>query len=431
MIAFLKKNRTWVIVVAVVLALVAAFLVLRSGRGETNGGFQTVVIERGNLVATVGATGTVRARQSAALAWQTTGTVASVNARIGDRVAEGTVLASLDKTSVPQNVILAEADLVAAERALDDLVNSDTARAQALIAMRDAKEAFEKAYDYRESLNYPVEKSDVRIARQVDPLTGAVVEVPKIKTYKTDATPDEIEEADAELALKEARYEDARRAYERVQDGPNPEDLAAAQARVEAAQATLNLARLTAPFSGTVTEASPIPGDQVSMGTPGFRVDDLTHLIVDVELSEVDINSVSVDQPVSMSFDAILGKEYQGRVSKVSQAGSVVGGVVNFTVTIELVDADELVKPGMTAAVNIVVQEIENAILVPNRAVRLVDGSRVVYVSGENGVPEKIRIRLGASSDTMSVVVGGELEAGDLVILNPPVEFQGGGGPPF
>ncbi|MGB7877110.1 MAG: efflux RND transporter periplasmic adaptor subunit, partial [Anaerolineales bacterium] len=235
----------------------------------------------------------------------------------------------------------------------------------------------------------------------------------------------------ADLDLKEAQYEDAKRAYERLADGPNQDDLAAAQARVEAAQATLNLAHLTAPFSGTVTEAFLLPGDQVSAGTTAFRVDDLSSLIVDVELSEVDINSVTDGQTVTLSFDAILGQEYQGQVIKVSQAGTVVNGVVNFTVTVELTDADELVKPGMTAAVNIVVREIKDAMLVPNRAVRLVDGDRVVYISGENGMPEKVEIRLGASADTMSVVVGGNLKEGDEVILNPPVEFQGGGGPPF
>jgi HlyD family secretion protein len=199
---------------------------------------------------------------------------------------------------------------------------------------------------------------------------------------------------------------------------------------VDAAQATLNMARLTAPFAGTVTEAQPLPGDQVSMGTPAFRVDDLSSLLVDVELSEVDINSVTVGQTVTLTFDAILGQEYEGEVVKVAQAGNVVGGVVNFTVTVELTDADELVKPGMTAAVNIVVKEINDAVLVPNRAVRLVDGNRVVFVMGEEGMPEDVEIRLGSSSDTMSVVVGGDLEEGDTIILNPTADLTGSG-PPF
>ncbi len=222
------------------------------------------------------------------------------------------------------------------------------------------------------------------------------MDVPRTKTYKVEGTEEEIEKADADLALKEAQYEDAKRAYERLADGPNEDDLAAAQARIDAVQATINMARLTAPFAGTVTEAQPLPGDQVTVGVLAFRVDDLSSLLVDVELSEVDINSVTVGQTVTLSFDAILGQEYEGQVIKVSQAGTLVGGVVNFTVTVELTDADDLVKPGMTAAVNIVVKEINDAVLVPNRAVRLVDGDRVVYVTGEDGMPEKIEIRLGA-----------------------------------
>jgi HlyD family secretion protein len=179
-----------------------------------------------------------------------------------------------------------------------------------------------------------------------------------------------------------------------------------------------------------VTEAAPLPGDQVIAGMTAFRVDDLSSLLVDVELSEVDINTVTVEQPVTLSFDAILGAEYQGQVIKVSQAGTVVNGVVNFTVTVELTDADELVKPGMTAAVNIVVKEIKDAVLVPNRAVRLVDGDRVVFVTGEDGLPKKVEIRLGSSSDTMSVVTGGDLKEGDQVILNPTADLTGSG-PPF
>jgi HlyD family secretion protein len=426
----IKKRKKIIIPVTVLLVLVVLFIVFRpSGAEQAAGQFQFATVERGNLTATVGATGTVRARQTATLVWLTTGTVDTVNVSIGDQIRAGEVLASLSKSSLPQNIILAEAELVSAQQALNDVLNSDTARAQAWIALRDAEDAFEKAYDYRDALNYPVRRTQVTLVKERTPY--GVVDVPKTKTYKVKGTEEEIAEADADLALKEARYEDAKRAYERLAEGPNKDDLAAAQARVEAAQATLNMAHLTAPFAGTVTEAALLPGDQVTAGTIAFRVDDLSRLLVDVELSEVDINNVTVGQPVTMSFDAILGVEYQGQVTRVSQAGNMVNGVVNFTVTVELTDADELVKPGMTAAVNIVVKEINDAVLIPNRAVRLVDGDRVVYISGENGLPEKVEIRLGASSDTMSVVVGGELKEGDQVILNPPVEFQGGGGPPF
>jgi len=428
MIGFIKKRRKIIIPVGIILVLVVLFLVFRPGAGEQVGLFQTATIERGDLTATVGATGTVRARQMATLVWLTAGTVDDVNVQIGDQVKAGDVLASLSKTSLPQNIILAEAELVSAQQALEELLDSDTARAQAWIALRATEDAYEKAYNYREYLNYPIRKTRVDLVKQVTPY--GVVDVPKTKTYKVAATEEEIAKADADLALKEAQYEDAKRTYERLEDGPNKDDLAGAQARVDAAQATLNLAHLTAPFAGTVTEANPLPGDQVSTGAMAFRVDDLSSLLVDVELSEVDINSVTVGQAVTLSFDAILGAEYQGQVIKVAQAGTVVSGVVNFTVTVELTDADELVKPGMTAAVNIVIKEILDAVLVPNRAVRLVDGDRVVFVMGEEGKPEKVEIRLGSSSDTMSVVVGGDLQEGDQIILNPTADLTGSG-PPF
>jgi HlyD family secretion protein len=426
MFKFIKKRKKIFIPLGIVLVLVVLFLVFRPKGGQVAGQFQTAIIGRGNLTATVGATGTVRARQTATLVWQTAGTVDKVNVKIGDQVKAGDELASLSKTSLPQNIILAEADLVSAQKALDDLLNSDTARAQAWITLRDAKDAFEKAYDYRDALNYPTRKTQVILVKESTPY--GVVDVPQTKTYKVAGTPDEIAKADADLALKQAQYDDAKRAYDRLANGPNKDDLAAAQARVDAAQATLDMAHLTAPFAGTVTEADILPGDQVTAGTTAFRVDDLNNLLVDVELSEVDINSVSMEQPVTLTFDAILNKTYHGVVTEVSQAGIVSQGVVNFTVTVRLTDADELVKPGMTAAVNIVVKEIKDAILVPSRAVRLVNNDYMVYIL-KNGLPQQVSIRLGSSSDTMSVVVGGDLKEGDEVILNPPASLQPGGGP--
>ncbi len=141
-------------------------------------------------------------------------------------------------------------------------------------------------------------------------------------------------------------------------------------------------------------------------------MDDLSSLLVDVEISEVDINSIAVGQPVTLTFDAILGSEYHGEVMQVAQAGNTVQGVVNFTVTVKITDADEQVKPGMTAAVNITVKELKDVILIPNRAVRLVDGKRVVYLL-RDGLPVQVEVRLGSSSDTMSVLADGDVKEGD------------------
>jgi HlyD family secretion protein len=89
----------------------------------------------------------------------------------------------------------------------------------------------------------------------------------------------------------------------------------------------------------------------------------------------------------------------------------------------------------MTAAVNIVTNQVNGQILVPNQAVRLVNGKRVVYIL-VNGSPQLVEVTLGVSSDTQSVVLESNLKVGDLVILNPPAastqpggaRFGGGGG---
>ena len=425
MMKFLKNNKKIVIPVSILVILAVIFLAVRGG-GNTQTQYQTAKVEKGELVATVGATGTVRARQSVTLVWQTSGSVDAVNASVGDRVAAEAVLASLSPTSVSQNIILAEADLVNAQKALDELVASDTVRAQAWIALRQSQDDYEKARDlYDAYVSGPYEYE------QIVYVTVRGMRVPTIETVKVEQVDDEtLADAEADMVFKKAKLDDAQRAYDRVKNGPNPADVAAAQARVNAAQATLDMARLIAPFAGTITDAHPLSGDQVTAGTLGFRVDDLSRLYVDVEISEVDINSIAVGQPVTLTFDAILGQEYHGEVTQVSQAGNTVQGVVNFTVTVRITDADEQVKPGMTAAVTIVVKEIKDVILVPNRAVRVVDGKKVVYVL-RDGLPVQVEVRLGSSSETMSVLAGGELKVGDLVILNPPAIFEGGGGPPF
>ncbi|HEX9330382.1 MAG TPA: efflux RND transporter periplasmic adaptor subunit [Anaerolineales bacterium] len=417
---FFKKNRTILIILLVLVIAASAFIFVRRSNADTTSQFQTATVERGNLTATIGATGTVRAKQTATLVWQAAGSVDAVNVKVGDNIPANFVMAYLAKTSLPQSVIMAEADLASAQKELDQLLSSDTAQAQAVIDLRDAQEAYDKAANWREELNGKIKIQEIKYRI----IFGH--RVPFLKEYRGYADAGTIQKADEDLVLAKAKLDDALRQVDRLKAGVDSADVAAAQAKVDAAQAAINLARVISPFAGTVTEAYPLPGDQISAGATAFRLDNLSSLLVDVKVSEVDINNVSIGQPVTLTFDAILGKEYHGKVVEVAQAGTADQGVVNFTVTVELTDADSAVKPGMTAAVNIVVQEMQDVVLIQNRAVRLVDGERVVYVL-ENEQPVKKQVTLGSSSDTMSVVTGGDIKEGDVIILNPPADFTPGG----
>jgi len=464
-----KKAKIWLIIAAVVLAVVA-FGVIYEVRARANAAslYETTTIERGTLKATIGATGNVRANQTAIINWQTSGTVETVDVSVGDLVQAGDVLASLSPMSLAQNVTLAQADLVTAQRNLDSAIHSSTQRAQAQLDLVNAQKSYDSANSMLDSMlashhggtsadiensrakltlaqksydqaktTYDMVKDladdDVRKAQAYTSLYNAQQALTSAKGnlnyFLLVPSGRDIEVARAKLALAQAQLDDAQREWTRLKDGPDPSDVAAAQARVDAAQATINLSRLMAPFAGTVTVADPMVGDQVSTGTNGFRVDDLSHLLVDVQVSEVDINSVVVGQPVVVTFDAVLGREYHGKVVEVSQVGMSVQSVVNFQVTVELTDPDADVKPGMTASVTITIQSLENVLLVPNRAVHLVNSQRVVYVL-RNGQLLEIPVTLGASDDTMSEVTSGDLSAGDVLVLNPPANFtpdQGGG----
>ena len=405
------SRRTWIIAGIILVALIVGVYFFTKNGTEKATTFQTTVAERGSLQATVGATGSVRARQSAVLMWETTGIVEKVNASVGDLVSKDETLASLSKSSLNQSVILAEADLESAKKALEDLLTSDTPRAQALRALDTAEETYKKAYDYRLGLNGKIDIVDTYLQNGV----------PRVRYTKGYADAETIADADEKLALAEAQLNDARLKYERLKDGANPTDVAAAEARVAAAQSTLDMARIIAPFDGTVTQADPSAGDQVTTGSVAYRLDDLTHLLVDVQVSEVDINSVFLDQEATLTFDAVLGRSdpYHGKVVKVSQAGDTVQGVVSFTVTIELTDADESVKPGMTAAISIIVEEVKDVILIPNRAVRLVNEERVAYLLVD-GQPKPVNVKLGSTDGINSVLVTGDIKEGDPIILNPP-----------
>lgn len=425
---FFKRNRTLIIVALIAAIAVGGFMVLRNRRAANQATqYQTAKVARGNLVATIGATGTVHAQQTATLTWQTSGSVDVVNVKVGDNVPADFVMAYLDKTSLSQNVIAAEADLADAKTTLNNLLNSSTDLAQAAIDLKSAKEDYDKAAYYLQYLttSHRVPQT-IYTAKLVQTLRNGWRYDYKTENFKGPAPQDWITDAENDLALKTAKLQDAQRTYDRLAGG-NKDAIASAQAKVDAAEATLKTAQIVAPFGGIVTDADPLPGDQVASGTTAFRIDDLSSLYVDVSVSEVDINSVSIGQSAEISFDAILNKSYHGTVVEVSNVGNTVSGIVNFTVTVQLTDPDTMVKPGMTAAVNIVVKQLNDVVLVPNRAVRTSSGDRVVYVL-ENGQPVEKKIELGSSSDVSSVLNGGEVKEGDTIILNPPTQFQGGPG---
>ncbi len=454
-------TRKWFIVGgAALIIIVVALFVRNAGRAAQTAAssYQTATVARGNLVASVGATGSVRGLQSAALAWETSGIVEEIHFDVGEVVREGDIIANLLLSSMPANVILSQADLQSAQDAFEDFENSfgDLGISQAQKTLADAQDVYERAQRYLSSISNPgrpvdIDQAQANLVLAQDRLDRAqeayepyasrpesdlgranmLLQVTQaqqqydaaLRQYNalasgSGSTP--IAKAEADLALAQAQLEIAQKNYDDILAGPTAQQYAAAQARLAAAQAGVDMGYIIAPFNGTLTDLYPNEGDLVTIGSSAAQVDNLNTVQVVVEVSEVDVNRVQVGQPASVILDAVQDITYEGEVVAVAMAGNTTQGGVNFRVVVELDEPDANVRPGMTAAVTIVVTQMEDVLLIPNRAVRVQNGRRVVYVMRGLSL-EAVEVTLGASSETFSEVVAGELKEGDTIVLNPPV----------
>ncbi len=517
---------------AVVILLAAAALGYRtwaSNQSATAADIQTATVQRGSLTATLSASGNTRTGQSASLVWQTSGKVLQVTLRPGDAVLENQVLAELDPNSLSADMIKAKQDLITAQQALDDLLNSKLQQTQALQAVEEAQKALDSlkqqtaqelsqaqlalaqaqvAYDEalrnRIKMNYPHstdklviekaetdyllakaaykealqeyhkwEKKNLTNPERVRALNNLIAAKQRMDTayatynwYLMGYSQTDIAEAEAQLAVAQANLEaaqaeydrlknsrntaaialaeatlaDAQRAYERVKNGPSAEEITAARAAVEAAQSTLARTQLRAPFAGTITQVSIKSGDLVSSGDTAFRIDDLSNIYVDLEISEVDLPSLKVGQQATIEFDAIPDKTYHGEVVEIGMVGTVTQGVVNYLVTVRITDADGDIRPGMTASVTIAVAQVDEALLVPNKAIRTIGGQSILTILFE-GQQITLPVKVGLTNGTLSQVISDQLREGDTVVINASSTttttnaqnfraFEGFGGPP-
>jgi len=454
--SFAKHRVRWIVLTVVgVLVVVGLFVPTKASAN-----YRTVAARTGKITSSISATGNVRAAQTVTLAWQTTGEIEKFDVKVGDKVTQDEELANLVTDSLPQDVILAQSDLVTDQQNLDSVKNSNTPTAKALLALANAQVALENAQNTVTSQQWvrgtsdQIDEANANLVLAQSSLQKAQDNFDKFKSLDpgnpqyaqayTQYAQAQQAEASAqanldylqghynaseasvsagELAVAQAAYDDAKREWDRLQNGPDAADIAAAQAKVDSDQALIDEATLTAPFAGTVTQIYGQAGDQIAdTGTNAIRVDDLSQYLIDISVSEMDISSVKVGQAATVSFDAISNKTYNGTVTSVSQAGTVSNNLTYFTVTVKLTDADSSVLPGMTATVDVISNEIDNAILIPTTAIETNFNRKNVYVL-RNGSPVSVEVTTGSVSGIYTQVLTG-IKAGDLVITNPTTMTQ-------
>lgn len=438
-----KKKRTglkvfFTLLLLIILAIVGfVYFKYRQQQAaeQTLKNLETIEYSKGSLAASISGTGTVRANQQAVLSWSTSGTVGDVNVNLGQSVNKDDILMSLDEDNLPIDILQAQIDIITIEKSIDNLFkNPSLELAQAEYDLIAAQKALDKAREDRRLMNYE-RCSDERIAELQEEYDDALdthkllatdqtlkavdIALANLNFCKSEFTQEEIEESDARIKLTEERVLNLEEKIISLGDGPDSEDITVLETQLAMAKTRLARKEISAPFDSTVTGVFVLPGDQVAAGIKAVQLADLSKLYVDVQISEVDIPLVKLGQNVEMTFDAYFEEEYKGSVVEISPVGTEIQGVVTYNVKVVLLEGLDKVKSGMTAAINIILEEKENVFAVPNAALATVDGKDVVYVL-RDGLPYAVEVIIGAYSDNLIEIVEADIQEGELIVINPP-----------
>ena len=425
-----KKVRNWAIGLLVV--IIAAFVLLRfNSAGASNAPPEsTATVTSVNVAETVEASGSLEAQPSASLTWSASGIVDQIDVEAGEKVKAGDVLMNLKTTSVDASIISAQADLATAQKELDDLLSSsDTDLANAVITLKDAKEAYDKAANYLNYLQKSKKVPQTQTKVFIESRRNSWQYVYKTKTFKGPAPEDWIVEAENDLALKKAEYEDAQSAYDRLKDGPNAQDLLAAQAKVDAAQFTVDSMSILAPFDGEVLYVESQPGDVVDVDTPALNIANLNHLYVETQVDESDIAKIQLGNPITATMDAVEGLDLTGQVIGIDPVGEVDSGLVKYTVRIDLDPVEDGVFLPLSSTVNVVIEvkPAMTSLAVPITAVQNDSKGEYVLVLQADNSTKRVDILSSIIVGDL-VVVTGDLKEGDTLTT---VQNSSGPGGPF
>jgi multidrug resistance efflux pump len=335
----------------------------------------------------ISATGKVVPAHWSQLSLSVPGVVEEIPVQKGDLVKENQVLARLKgKEDIQAAIAAAKYEVAAAEKNLNDLnKNADDTRTAALEAISAATKAVRDAQYQLDNFTVPQTQSSYSTTEALDIMQKKLDEArAAFEPYKYYSESDhtrkdlkeKLDEAQADynsavkrlqyetdLAVAQANLDKALKDYDAWKDGPDPDEVKLAQERLENAQAALAAAEaklhdleLRAPFPGTISDINIRKGEWVTPGQPVMQIADLSSLQVETtDLNEIDAARVKVNDPVTLTFDALPGVEVKGTVESISPKSSE-GSGVNYAVVIKMDELPALLRWGMTAFADIRVE---------------------------------------------------------------------------
>ena len=365
-------KRKWIILAAVV-AVAGLFVALGLNR-DTQVQHFTSKVERGDIHDVVEATGTINSVITVQVGSQVSGSIAKLNADFNSRVHKGDIVALIDPALFRGALLQATADLK----------NSEANLAAARANLEKAKSALvQTKADYDRAVG--LTKDGVMSKQQLD-LALSNYEAAKASV---DAAEANITQAEAQISLKEAA--------------------------VTVAQTNLDYTVIRSPIDGTVVARNVDVGQTVAASLQAPTIftiaQDLTKMWVYAKTDESDVDNIKVGKAVTFKVDALPKQTFQGVVSQVRMNPTMVQSVVTYDTIIEFANPELKLFPGMTAYVTIPVATVQNALKLPNTALRYkppMAPEEILTVYQRYGI-EGVD---GAQAGSESAATGGEKPAG-------------------
>ena len=342
--------------------------------------YRTSKIERGNLQASVSASGAVNPVTQVSVGTQVSGQIKELYVDFNSEVKAGQLIALIDPETFEYRVRSAQADLDSTRaQVLTAQANVASSIAQVSRAKLDLTEA-QRDLERQQTL---VDKQFVTqsVADKARALVGNLGESVKVAEAQMAVTNAQVKSAQASVAQRESSL---------------------AQARIDLART-----RITSPVNGIVIKRSIEKGQTVaaSLSSPELFViaQNLQDMQVDASIDESDVGKIRTGQKATFTVDAFAGQTFEGEVRQVRKAAQNVANVVTYTAVIGFSNSGGRLLPGMTANVRVITESRENVLKVANAALRMkiagVEPAAAAGAGGSGGANPATTPPAGTSGD--------------------------------
>ncbi len=380
--------------VVLALAIIVGVVLLTRSSSSTSMRFTTSPVKRGDLAATVTATGALRGKDTVSVGAETNGRVKTVNVDFNDQVKSGQVLAEIDPAPLQASLQQAAAQLLAAKA---DVKNKEATAVEAKLSADRTRALANDGLASKQQLEAAVAAADRSVAAS--------------------------EAARAQVVVS--------------------------QATVQSSLTSLAKAQVRSPIDGVVLSRAVEPGQTlaVTMTTPVlFTVaKDLREMEVTISIDEADVGRTRAGQKATFTVDAWPGTRFPGELHAIHNVSTTKDNVVTYEALLRVANNELLLRPGMTATVSINTDERKGVLTVPNAAlrfsppsnekrsllngppdseVRTADSDKPHVWVLENGQPVEVFVEVGLTDGTNTEVSSPQLSEAEKVITDVEQETK-------